>query len=380
MKIGILIGRFPPEHIGGAEMQASKLAKHLAKEHEVFVLTRRFGNMPGCEERDGYLIFRHRSLNLPVVRVLSAFLTGVLSLVRLRHRADVLLCYQIVTSGVIGALAQKILGIPAAVWIRGETEYKRDAPLDYRLLTPFVLRTARIVLVQTERIRQSLLDEMEARCGKAFAQGIERKCFVVRNGVDLPEGIRRDGEPNGVIFAGRLYDFKGVEYLLAAARESPQWPVLIVGDGPDRERLEGLAQGQPVRFLGALPHQEVLRNVAGSKVLVLPSVKGDGLPNVLLEALSLGVPVVSTQTAGIPDVIRDGEFGFLVPPADPGAIRRAVDKILSDDALWERLSVAAAREAQRYSWDAVSAALMDVLVTAGIAGAGSAAKREVIAR
>ncbi len=359
MRLAILVGRFPPEAIGGAEIQASKLAKHLAKEHSVVVLTRRFRGLPRREEREGYTIYRHRSFGLPGLRVLSAIATGVLSVFRLRKNIDVLVCYQIVTSGLIGALAQRLFGVPAAVWIRGETEYKQEAALDYRLATPFVLKTAKVVLVQTERIRQDMLAEMAARCGEAYAKKLEPRTFVVRNGVDLPDQPPAESH-DGVFYVGRLFDFKGVQYLLAAARQEPSWKVTIIGDGPDRKRLERLAQGQPASFKGALPHAEVVRSVAGSKVLVLPSLSGDGLPNVLLEALSLGVPVVSTTTAGIPDVIRDGEFGYLAPPGNAGAIRAAVDKLLGDETLWKCMSANASKEARRYSWDTVSGSLLNV--------------------
>jgi glycosyltransferase involved in cell wall biosynthesis len=375
MRLGILVGRFPPEAVGGAEIQSSKLAKHLAKAHSVQVLTRRFVGLQGSEERDGYTIVRHRSFGLPGLSVLSAIASGVLAVFRLRKSVDVLVCYQVVTSGVIGVLAQKLFGVPAAVWIRGETEYRRNAALDFRLVTPFVLKAARVVLVQTDRIRRDLLAEMALRCGEAYAKRLEPRTFVVPNGVDLPEQ-GPTGNHEGVVYVGRLFDFKGVQYLLAAARMQPPWPVTVIGDGPDRARLERLARGQSASFKGALTHAEVIRALAGARVLVLPSLGGDGLPNVLLEALSLGVPVVSTRTAGIPDVIREGEFGFLAPPGNAEAIRGAVDKLLGDEALWKRMSASAVREARRYSWDVVSCRLIEVFTHAGIGGASEPRKQE----
>jgi colanic acid/amylovoran biosynthesis glycosyltransferase len=130
--------------------------------------------------------------------------------------------------------------------------------------------------------------------------------------------------------------------------------VEIVGDGPERARLEQLAQGR-VRFAGALPHAEALARLRGASAFALPcrelpSGDRDGLPVALVEAMSAGVPVVTTPVGGIGELVRDGESGLLVAPGDADALATAIASVLGDAALRARLATAG--RAATEPWDA----------------------------
>jgi glycosyltransferase involved in cell wall biosynthesis len=114
--------------------------------------------------------------------------------------------------------------------------------------------------------------------------------------------------------------------------------LLIVGEGDQQAALQGLIEelgvGGRARLLGYRPDlKEVYQAL---DVFALSSIRG-GLPNVLLEAMALGVPVVATRIAGIPRLVRDGENGLLVEPGDPESLGRAIDRLRKDRGLRDRL-------------------------------------------
>jgi len=188
------------------------------------------------------------------------------------------------------------------------------------------------------------------------APGDRAKVVVQRNGIAREAVAAGEPDvPSRVVAIGRLVEKKGLDVLVrAAARLDPEVVVEIVGDGPQRGRLEELAGGR-VRFLGALPHVEALERLRGAAAFALPcrelsSGDRDGLPVALIEAMAAGVPVVSTPVAGIPEAVRDGETGLLVEPGDDAALAAALRRLLSDRALRARL--AGAGRAATEPWDA----------------------------
>lgn len=159
-----------------------------------------------------------------------------------------------------------------------------------------------------------------------------------------------------IVFLGRLHRQKGVDVLLhAVARLAHRDARLVlVGDGPERARLEQLAHrlglAHRVRFLGFVPHAQVPAVLNAVDALVLPS-RYEELGTALLEGLYCGLPVVAACTGGIPDVVTAGVHGLLVPPGDPAALAAALDQVLGDPALRRELSARARDRARAYTWE-----------------------------
>jgi glycogen(starch) synthase len=167
-----------------------------------------------------------------------------------------------------------------------------------------------------------------------------------------------------VVFVGRLHPQKGVANLVRAAPllTTAGVQVLLVGDGPDRRRLERLAAraaGPPIRFVGFIPHERVPAALAAADVVVLPS-RYEELGSVLLEAMQAGRPVVATAAGGIPDAVRDGVTGLIVPPDRPAELAAAVDRVLGDPALAARLSARARARARDYDWPSLARRVLGV--------------------
>ena len=195
-------------------------------------------------------------------------------------------------------------------------------------------------------------------------------------------GRARSGdEPFEILFAGRLVERKGVEYLLdALTRTRARVRLRVIGDGPLLEALQArsteLGLAGRVEFSGFVPAEELARAFRECDAFVLPAVvdsKGDteGLGVVLIEARQHGKPVIASAAGGIVDIVRDGETGLLVPPADPDALAAAIDRLAADPDLAVRLAEAGKAHVEReFGWDGIIERLVGVY--RGLtAGAGS---------
>jgi len=165
-----------------------------------------------------------------------------------------------------------------------------------------------------------------------------------------------------VLTVARLDAQKGITHLLDAAARVPNAIFAIAGDGPDRTSLEAHASSlgitDRVRFLGH--RRDVPALLAAADLFVLPSLY-EGLPLAVLEAMAAGVPVVATAIGGTSEIVRDGETGTLVPPADGAALATAVAQALSDRDRATRLASAARVLVQReYSAESMVRAVSGV--------------------
>ncbi len=175
---------------------------------------------------------------------------------------------------------------------------------------------------------------------------------VIHSGVDQtvfrPGDQRLRADRLRLVTVGRLHWKKGQEYALLALRrlidEGVPARLTVVGDGPDLQRLlytsRDLGLENRVEFPGELDREELLGVLHGSDVFVLPSLS-EGISNAALEAMACGLPVVSTTVGGMPEAIRDGIDGMLVPPRDPSALARSLGTLWNDAGLRTMLGKAA---------------------------------------
>jgi len=147
---------------------------------------------------------------------------------------------------------------------------------------------------------------------------------------DLRAALAWNDQPTLVTIA-RLQPWKGIDHLLSALADLPQLQLVIIGDGPDRQRLQALAAplGERVRFTGQLPPQQTLQRLAAADALVLYSAY-EGLSHTLLESLQLGTPVVASDKGGNRELIQHGRNGLLVPHVDIPALRAAILRLLAE--------------------------------------------------
>lgn len=186
-----------------------------------------------------------------------------------------------------------------------------------------------------------------------FPGARQARLEVIRYGLDpdlFPFQLRPRREPPVILAVGRLVATKGFHTLIAALarlrRQGLQPRCRIIGEGPERPSLTTqiarLGLADQVELLGRQLPAAVKAAYDQADLLVMPScVKNndrDGIPNVLLEAMALGVPVISTWVSGIPELVRPEATGLLVPPEDPAALAEAIARLLQDPELAHRLA------------------------------------------
>lgn len=210
-----------------------------------------------------------------------------------------------------------------------------------------LLRRARVVVCAS-----AALAEEARRLGA-------RDVRIVANGVDVPERVGEPSEPPHVLFVGRLSAEKGVLDLLEAASGMP---LVVVGDGPLRDRVPGALGFVPPRLLGLYYER--------AAVVAVPS-RREGYGVVAREAMAYGRPVVATAAGGLLDAVEDGVTGVLVAPGDREALRDALVKLLADAGLRTRLGTAARAAARdRLGWQAYVDAMREVYAVTAAASAG----------
>jgi len=226
------------------------------------------------------------------------------------------------------------------------------APRHFEIGLDKLVDAARVIVTETDYAAQFLRERFPQR-----ADSVHR----IYNGLDLAEFERADlsSTPPLIIAVGRLIAKKGFAELIRAcallAEGGKLFRCEIIGEGPLENELRAqIAQlNLQNRFVlsGAKPQREVRQHLAAASVFVLPSVLDaeggmDNLPTVIMEAMATALPVISTNIAGIPEMVVQNETGFLVQPADPIALAKAIEAVIDDRLLAQRLGEAGHQRAQ----------------------------------
>lgn len=157
----------------------------------------------------------------------------------------------------------------------------------------------------------------------------------------------REGSPSAspkppmVLFVGRLETVKGIQVLLAAAREiAPEVEVVIVGQGPLENEVQAAQSEGAVRYLGRRDWREIAELMDSARAVVVPSIWEENCPMVVLEAGARGCPVIASRRGGLVELVDDGEDGILFTPGDSQALAAAMQLVARDDSLSSRLGSA----------------------------------------
>ena len=344
MRITILVSGMPPHYIGGTETQTDNMARHLAmKGHKVTVLTRSVRGAPKEEKRDGFVIKRFFCINFPVFRFISHLVFSLLMLRKLKKETDILQCMMIRPNGFVGALAKKFFGYRYITWLRSEYRFFGRARLFLAWTRNVALKNSDLILTQTEKIRNEVLEDYP-----------DKNVMAVSNGIDLSH-TRANGD--SIIFVGTLNERKGIKNLIIALQKLEESGMnlpetLIIGDGPDRQKLEKMSNGLPVAFLGKKMPHELKTYLKKGMFLVFPSKdgKGEGMPNVILEGMSMGLPIIASKVAGVPEMMTHEKSGFLVEPDNLDELANCIKKLIKNPRLRKSMSKNCLMEIKKYEW------------------------------
>jgi len=265
------------------------------------------------------------------------------------HRFDHVLAYWGNYAGTCAYAFHRLAAprVPYSIWLHAGTDLYR-APVFMREKLTY----ADNVLTCCEFNQTYIFDRF------GDVPGIREKLHICHHGLNLAEfpHVLEGRAPNRLLAVGSLSKRKGFDYLVRAAQllvaRGVDVDVEMIGDGEERTNLEALAAelgiGNRVEFRGYLPFAGVREAMNRATILVHPSDGlGDGLPNVVREAMALGAPVVASEVAGIPDALRDG-CGVLVPPKDAAALAHALEGLLRDPAARREIAVRARRRTEEH--------------------------------
>jgi glycosyltransferase involved in cell wall biosynthesis len=350
MKIVILVGVFPPKWLAGTEIATYYMAAQLAQRgHEVHVITSLDEGLPDESCEKGFYIHR---IPLIKIRFFGALFFWRAMIGTIRKICPDLVHVQSLVYGMPALISKKMLKIPYAVWAQGDDVYRPDGFT--KLTSKTVIKNADSAIALNEdmkRVMQNIYN---------------RDIAVVPNGINMADYINEPGikdgatRGKGILFVGRLVSVKGVQYLIRAMKQVhtkiPDARLIIVGDGEEREMLESLSLQlgiqNYVQFIGEIPHEKVQTYMQQAEVFVLPSLS-EGLPNVIIEAMACGLPIVVSRVGGIPEIITNDTNGYLVEAKDTESIAKYIIVLLEDEKLRKKISDTNKQLVKKYTWENV---------------------------
>jgi glycosyltransferase involved in cell wall biosynthesis len=365
MRILIINSEFPPLGGGAGNASANLAREFAALDHQVLVVTCAFDSLPREEDWEGVKISRIPALRRRMDRsgaleqasfVLSSALAA--SKVVRRWRPDVIQAFFGVPAGLIAWWIQSIYKIPYIVSLRGG-DVPGFRPYDFatyhRIIAPLLRKVW----------KRSAALVANSRGLKELAQAFDSRfpILVIPNGVDLKRFVpplHRQWSPPRLLFVGRLVYQKGLDILLPALSELMQlpWELTVVGDGPYRRALEktALAYGisERINFTSWQRDSDLVRLYQAANIFVFPS-RHEGMPNVVLEAMACGLPVVATSIAGNEELVAHSETGLLIPQEDPASLRKVLSELMANPELCQQMGGAGRkRVVEHFAWSSVA--------------------------
>jgi glycosyltransferase involved in cell wall biosynthesis len=338
MRILIISGIFPPD-IGGPATYVPQVAKALVDlGHQVTVLTL----SDRLDHHDGQYSFR-------VVRLLRGafkpwrWLHTMAQIVQLGREADVLFANGLAMEAVLAnlwlrkAMVQKVVGDLAWEWASNRG-WVKDSFEDFQQ-TRYSWKVAALKALRawwTQKADQLIVPSRYLARWVAQWGVPKERIVVIYNALEPVDGIQSAAVPLEaqvkVVTVGRLIPLKRVDKVIEAVAKCDGVGLVIVGDGSERRRLEELVPtcglANRVYFAGQRSKAETLALMAACDLLVLNSTH-EAFPHVLLEAISLGLPVIATAVGGTPEIVKDGENGRLIPLAEEGMLSEVLLKLVA---------------------------------------------------
>jgi len=368
MKVLIATGIFPPD-AGGPAAYVPAFARALAGDHEVI----------GVVTLSDRLDHDDSSLPFPVVRIarngnrLVRRIRTVGIIWRLLAKADVVYLNGLVLEGICAARIFRrkptvIKVVSDKIWEQASAHRATDlGVVDFQRPGGKSMKWMFLRWLQSTYTRAATRVITPSRYLAALVAGWgikDERVHVIPNAVQHdPDSAKDDMVPDhDVVTVARLLPLKRIGRLIEVCGRRG-WSLLVVGDGPEREALEALAQSSPARvtFAGQVERAAVTSQMRRGRVFALNSTI-EGLPHVVLEARLAGRPVVATAVGGTPETINDGVDGYLVPSGHDARLEQALARLLDDEDHCAFIAAAGRADAlRRFTWEAMYRDTVDVL-------------------
>lgn len=376
MRVLIINYEFPPLG-GGGGRACAQIAHHMAQDgNTVHVVTSRFGQLPHFEEKDGYTIERIPSLRkrkegsnvAEMITFMASSMYKAPKIMR-RFQPDCALAFFTLPSGPAAWWLKKIYNLPYAVSLRGGDVpgFLPEQLRFYHRLTKFFIkriwRQANHVVANSQGLKK-LAKENFAGPIHVIENGACPEWLLavkkIKNQIQPIQPVQpQKNRPIKLLTVGRLVAQKNIPLLLKACQKLKQTsPTLftldIVGQGPLENELKTqvkkLGLENQVRFCGWLEKKELMQKYLASDLFALTSTE-EGMPNVILEAMTCGLPVVTTNVRGSNELVVHKKNGFVVPDFLPETLAKFLDQLMHNDDLIKEFGRASFDLAKNKTWD-----------------------------
>lgn len=359
MRILQLCYEYPPLGGGGARV-VSGLSKELVRAgNKVDILTMGFSGLPKIEEGNGLRIYRVPSIRRKMfhcgvpeaIHYVARASLVARSLVR-RNSYDINHAHFIFPDGLIAWMIKRTTGLPYIITAHGS-----DVPGYNPHRLQFAHKALSSVWTAVTRDAERIVCPSESLKSLVKERNVETDLSVIPNGIDTGKYNTDKPKKRRILIVTRMLERKGIQYFLKAVEGVPlDHEIHIVGDGPYLAVLRHIAQGigNNIKFWGWLDDSspEFKDLFETSSIFVFPS-EAENFPIVLLEAMSAGMAIITTEGTGCAEVV--GDAAMLVPPKDPHAIRRTLDRLVSSPQLCRDLGrMARKRLVENFGWPAIA--------------------------
>jgi glycosyltransferase involved in cell wall biosynthesis len=370
MRILLVSYEYPPVGAGAATAGGA-IAKALTElGHWVIVLTGRCKGLPSRYEDQGIIIHRVPSLRsrmdrshvLEMASFLAAGLMFVPKIVR-THRVESAIVFFSMPCGPIGLLGRWICGVPYIISLRGGDVPGAEPSLNFlhRLLRPIrrtVLKNSIEIVANSNGLRK-MAETADPFPVQVIPNGVDTELFIpAHSKPPRNESVLR------ILFVGRFQQQKNLPFLFRQVAQLPitTFELHLVGDGPEKQRLEKLARklgiASAITWHGWLPPAALPHVYQSADCLVNPSLY-EGMSNVVLEAMACRLPVIASRVPGNDELVREGETGFLFDLQEPDSLMNAFEQLMNDRDLCARLGANARnRVTKNFSWSKVAQAYL----------------------
>ena len=373
LRLCVITFRLP--EMQGGHVLVSRFIKILEPlSDKIFVIT---GNFPKNEILNEKICIRNvkhgkkKSILAKMCVYLLYQIKEAYELVKIRKDADIIIFY-IGTTLLIPLLTAKLLRKKIVTIATGSSSKGAEIQFEgktFGKINLFITKLSEeinhilsdVIIVYTENLIQWLgLEKHRNKISIAYEHFLDFNEFKIKKGLD-----ERD---NLVGYIGRLSEEKGILNFFKAipeiTKERSMIKFLIVGDGQLRDTIERYLDEEnlndKIKLPGWIPHNKLPDYLNELKLVVLPSYT-EGLPNIMLEAMACGTPVLATPVGAIPDVIKDGETGFIMGNNSPGCIAENVERVLNHPALDEIIKNAKELVEKEFTYEAAVGRYREIL-------------------
>ena len=251
-------------------------------------------------------------------------------------------------SNLYGRLAAFLAGVPVII-ASVHDNYRTDKRPKRRIMNRILSKITDKIVAVSENVKEDIIryDSIDPSKIEVIPNGIDVERFnPEKNTTDIRKEFSLEEDDIVIGFIGRIVPAKGLEYLLNALpylkEEFKSIKLLIVGEGSLVEELKARAKKNNIfdNILFTGRRRDIPEILASINIFVMPSI-AEGLPNALLEAMAMGKPIVTTEVGGIPEIVKNGFNGLLVPPRDTLSLSKAIKELISNDRLAAKLGQAA---------------------------------------